>query len=423
MVIQDESIGSVHRNRDFRWLWASNALQETGRQFATLALSVTAVAVLGAEAWQVGVISALGLSAYLVIGLPAGVWVDRWPKRPVLVDAELIRAVAAASVVVAYIAGWLSVWQLMVVAAIISVTSVFSDTAQTAFTPAIVGPSRVSEATARIQSTDTSMQVVGPALAAAVLTRLAAPLLYVVTSVTGILAAVAASLIRAPEPREKGVTPPPFWASLIEGIAFVRRHPVLRTMLVTNALINAGAGVFATLIVLVALDDLGMTASGYALASGIGATGAIIGSLVAMRIRNRLGPIRTMLVGYCLLPVAALILPSAYVVPLPSVVFVAGSSFAFGLIVVTTMISSAGLRAEVTPPQLMGRATAANRFVTQGAMPLGALVAGIVGSAASNGVALLLSPLLLTLAAAAFALSPLRPHRALPDEWKHHLAA
>ncbi len=317
MVVQDESTGAVHRNTGFRWLWASNALQETGRQFATLALSVTAVAVRGAEAWQVGVISALGLSAYLVIGLPAGVWVDRWPKRPVLVCTELIRAVAAASVAVAYIAGWLSVWQLVVVAAIISVTSVFSDTAQTAFTPAIVGPSRVSEAAARIQSTDTSMQVVGPALAAAVLTRLAAPLLYVITSVTGILAAVAASLIRAPEPREEGVAPPPFWASLVEGIAFVRRHPVLRTMLVTNA----------------------------------------------------------------------------------------------------------GLRAEVTPPQLMGRATAANRFITQGAMPLGALVAGIVGSAASNGVALLLSPLLLTLAAAAFALSPLRPHRALPDEWKHHLAA
>lgn len=205
MVVQDESTGAVHRNTGFRWLWASNALQETGRQFATLALSVTAVAVLGAEAWQVGVISALGLSAYLVIGLPAGVWVDRWPKRPVLVCTELIRAVAAASVAVAYIAGWLSVWQLMVVAAIISVTSVFSDTAQTAFTPAIVGPSRVSKATARIQSTDTSMQVVGPALAAAVLTRLTAPLLYVFTSVTGILAAVAASLIRAPEPREKGV--------------------------------------------------------------------------------------------------------------------------------------------------------------------------------------------------------------------------
>ncbi|MEH3088698.1 MAG: MFS transporter [Microbacterium arborescens] len=421
-MTEDAPTGPVHRIAGFRRLWASNALQETGGQFATLALSVTAVTVVGAEAWQVGVISALGLSAYLLIGLPAGVWVDRWPKRSVLVGAELIRAVAAASIAVAYIAGWLTVWQLMAVAAIVSVTSVFSDTAQTAFVPAIVGPARVSEATARLQSTDTSMQVIGPALAAAVLTRLAAPLLYVITSVTGILAALTASLIRAPEPREKGVAPPPFWRSLVEGIAFVRRHPVLRTMLVTNALINAGAGVFATLIVLVALDDLGMTASGYALASGIGATGAIIGSLVAMRIRSRFGPIRTMFVGYCLLPLAALILPSAYILPLPPVVFVAASGFAFGLIVVTTMISSAGLRAEVTPPQLMGRAAAANRFVTQGAMPIGALTAGVVGSATSNGVALLLSPVLLTLAAVAFAVSPLRSHRTLPDEWKHRPA-
>ena len=93
-MTEDAPTGPVHRIAGFRRLWTSNALQETGRQFATLALSVTAVTVVGAEAWQVGVISALGLSAYLIVGLPAGVWVDRWPKRPVLISAELIRAVS-----------------------------------------------------------------------------------------------------------------------------------------------------------------------------------------------------------------------------------------------------------------------------------------------------------------------------------------
>src|SRR5699024_3151127 len=220
---------------------------------------------------------------------------------------------------------------------------------QTAFVPTIVGPANVSEATARLQSTDTTMQVVGPALAAALLTRMAAPLLYVVTAVTSVLPAAAAWSIRAPEPRQKGVQHAPFRKSLGDGFSFIRRHPVLRVFMVTNGLINTGAGVFATLIVLVALEDFRLSASSYALAGSIGATGGILGSPIAMPIRNRFGALRTMLVCYWLLPLAGLILPLGYVLPAPGPVFVAATRFAFGLVVVVSSISGAGLRAEVTP--------------------------------------------------------------------------
>ncbi|MGO0576449.1 MFS transporter [Ornithinimicrobium panacihumi] len=411
--------GGVHKVRDFRRLWFSNVSQEVGRQFGTLALSVTAVVVLEAAAWQVGLIMALGTSAYLVIGLPAGVWVDRWRKRPVLVTSDLLRAAATLSVPIAYVGEWLTVGHLMLVAAIISFTSVFSDTAQTAFVPTIVGPTNVSEATARLQSTDTTIQVVGPAVAAALLTRMAAPVLYVITAVTGVLSAAAAWSIRAPEPRQKGVQHPPFRRSLVAGFGFIRHHPVLRVFLVTNGLINTGAGVFATLIVLVALEDFGLSASSYALAGSIGATGGILGSLIAMPIRNRVGAIRTMLVCYWLLPLAGLILPLGYVLPGPGAVFVAGTSFAFGLVVVVSSISGAGLRAEVTPLDMMGRVTSAHRFVSLGAMPVGALLGGLVGGPLPYGVVLLLSPCLLVVAATVLLLSPLRPHRNLPEEWKH----
>lgn len=412
--------GAVHRVRDFRCLWFSNVSQEVGRQLGVLALSVTAVVVLEAAAWQVGLITALGTSAYLVIGLPAGVWVDRWRKRPVLVTADLLRAAATVSVPVAYLADRLTIEHLMLVAAVLSFTSVFSDTAQTAFVPTIVGTAHVSEATARLQSTDTTMQVVGPALAAALLTAVAAPLLYLVTAVTGVLSAGAAWSIRASEPRQKGVQHAPFRRSIGNGFSFIRRHPALRVFMVTNALINTGAGVFATLIVLVALDDFGLTASSYALAGSVGATGGILGSLIAMPIRNRLGAIRTMLFCYWLLPLAGLILPLGYVLPAPGAVFVAATFFSFGLVVVVSAISAAGLRAEVTPPDMMGRVSSANRFVTLGAMPVGALLAGLLAGPLPYGVVLLLSPGLIAVAATIFLVSPLRAHRDLPEEWKHH---
>jgi MFS family permease len=411
----------VHRVRDFRRLWLSNMAQEVGRQLGMLALSVTAVVVLEAAAWQVGLLTALVTSAYLVIGLPAGVWVDRWRKRPVLVTADLLRAAATVSVPLAYVADRLTIEHLMGVAAVLSLTSVFSDTAQTAFVPTIVGPTRVSEATARLQSTDTTMQVAGPALAAALLTLVAAPVLYVVTAVTGVLSAAAAWSIRAPEPHRKGVPHPPFRTSMGDGFRFIRRHPALRLFMVTNGLINTGAGVFATLIVLVALDDFGLTASSFALAGSVGATGGILGSLIAMPVRNRLGAIRTVLLCYCLLPLAGLILPMGYVLPAPGAVVVAATAFSFGLVVVVSAISAAGVRAEVTPPEMMGRVSSANRFVSLGAMPVGALLAGLLAGPLPYAVVLLLSPCLLAVAAAMFLTSPLRAHRDLPEEWKHHL--
>lgn len=112
-------------------------------------------------------------------------------------------------------------------------------------------------------------------------------------------------------------------------------------------------------------------------------------------------------------------LPLGYVLPAPGAVFVAATSFAFGLVVVVSSISAAGLRAEVTPPDMMGRVSSAHRFVSLGAMPVGALLAGLLAGPLPYGVVLLLSPCLITVAATVFLISPLRAHRNLPEEWKH----
>lgn len=409
----------VHRVRDFQRIWLSNLTQEVGRQVGVLALTVTAVAVLDASAFQVGLLTALGTIAYLLVGLPAGVWVDRWRKRLVLVVSDLVRAAATLSVAIAYLFDVLTIWQLLAVAATISFTSVFSDTAQTALLPSIVAPKNVSEATARLQSTDSTMQVLGPALASALLIRIAAPILYFVTAGMSVVSAAAAGSIRAREPRPVDIKHPPFFKSLFDGLRFIKESPVLRTFMVTNALINAGAGVFATLIVIVALDDWNLSASSYALATGIGATGGIIGSLIGMPIRRKLGAIRAIQVCYCLIPVAAFVLPSGYLLPIPPTVVVAGSSFLFGMIIVVSSISSAGIRAEVSPPAMMGRVTAAHRFFSQGALPLGAILAGTAATLLSNAHALLLSPIITVAASAIFLFSPLRRHRELPDHWKY----
>lgn len=154
------------------------------------------------------------------------------------------------------------------------------------------------------------------------------------------------------------------------------------------------------------------------MASGVGAVGGVIGALVGLRVKRALGEIRTVLVCYCALPLAALVLPLGYVIPGPGAIFVALSNFFFTLIVVTSSISSTGLRALVTPLDMMGRVSSASRFVTLGALPVGALAGGALGEAVPHGAAPLLAPVCMAAAAVVFLASPLRAHRHLPDEWK-----
>lgn len=415
--VGEPQASGVHRIRDFRLLWMANVAQEVGRQVSLLALSVTAIVVLDATAWQVGVITALGNSAYLLVGLPAGVWIDRWPKRPVMVTVELVRVVAALSVPVAFLGDWLTILQLMVVAGVVSFSMVFSDTAQTAFVPRIVGPQHVSEATARLQSTDTTMQVVGPGFAALLLTRVAAPYLYWVSVASAVFAALMLRGVRTSEPASEGKSHQPFWPAIRSGVSFVFRHPALRVFMGINACLNTGAGAFATLATLVALQDFGVPPEQYAIAGSVGAVGGIMGATLGLRVKRWLGEIRTIVVCYCLLPGAALILPLGYLLPGPGVIYVAASDFVFGLVIVVSSISAAGLRAQVTPLDMMGRVSSASRFVTLGALPVGALLGGALGEWLPFAYAILVAPFLMVIAAMICLASPLRARRHLPEEW------
>lgn len=408
----------VHRHPGFRRLWLANLAGETGSQFATLALSVTAVVVLEASALQVGVLTALGHAAYLVLGIPAGVWVDGWRKRPVLVVADLLRAVAVLTVPLAHWAGTLAVAHLMAVAATVSVATVFSDTAHTAVLPPLVGRARVSEANARLQATDSTVRVVGPSLAGALLGRVAAPVLYVVTAVTAAASALLSASLRLEEPRLSRQEREPFGRSVRTGLRFVARHPALRTSMVTSATNNLGAGMFMAVATVFVLRDLGMDPAAYALAGAVGATGGILGSLAGLPVRRRLGEIRTIVACYHVRPLAFLILPVAVVAPVPAVVLLAVSDFVFGFVTVVSSISSTGVRARVTPHHLMARVSAASRFVSLGMVPLGAVLGGALASVLPRSVVLVAAAGVAALAVPVALASPLRPHRDVPREWE-----
>ncbi|WP_427017771.1 MFS transporter [Pseudarthrobacter sp. P1] len=406
----------LFRQAGYVRLWLANVAGGLGEQFAILALSVTAVLVLHATPFEVGVITALGHAGNLVLGIPIGVWVDRWQKKSVLVTAELIQFAAVASIPVAWFLGGLSILQIMVVAALTGTAGVFFDTAHTSILPLLVGRDRVSEANARLQTSTTTLSIVGPGVGGQILRLVAAPVLYIFTAATHLLSVLL--LVQMPvreEPLPKADRVP-FRESLATGWRFVLAHPVLRTFMMTAAANNLGAGALTAIVPIFVLRQLGITPETYGLLLSIGAVGGIVGSLIGLKVKDWLGEVRTVVVANVTLPVAFALLPLVTVVPLPPVVAVAGSEFLFGVIIVVGTVSSSGIRAKITPARMMGRVASASRFVSLGAIPVGSVVGGLVGTWLGSVPGLWLSVGLAALAAVISITSPLRPMRDLPPE-------
>ncbi|MCL2516603.1 MAG: MFS transporter [Microbacteriaceae bacterium] len=403
---------------DFARLWASNLLGDVGAAFATLALSVTAVAVLHANAFQVAVIAALGNGAYLFLGVPAGVWADRMPAKRLLIAADLARFAAVATVPVAFALHALTVGQLMAVAAVTSAANVVFEVAHTTAVPTVVGRGHVAEASAALQAADSTVNVVGPGLAGWLIAATAGPVAYVVTAAMHLGSSVSAALLRSPARTGTAVQHPPFWASLRTGLAFVARTPLQRTFALAAATINFGAGFIAAAYALFVLRTLHLTAAQYGVILAIGAVGGILASLIGMRVRALLGEIRGQIICYALIPVAFAPAPLAPHLPVPPFVSLTVAEFLLNLLIVTSAISSSGVYPRITPPELFGRATAARRTITMGVLPLGTLLGGVLGSAFGYTATLWVGTGVIACSVLVFATSPIIRLRDLPREWE-----
>jgi len=408
----------VFSNRGFRRLWLANSVGGLGQQFSVLALSVTIVQVLHATPAQVGLVAALSTVANLVFGIPIGVWVDALPAKWVLVVAALVRGLAVLAIPVAFLMGALTIVQCMIVAALAGTATVFFDTAHTTILPMLVTRQRVAEASARLQTVDTTVAVVGPGLAGQALRVVSGPMLYLVSGLGQLVAAALVASMSVTREHDLAVRDrEPFWGSLRSGLVYVVRHPVLRIFVVTNAAINLGAGVLQSVLSIFVLRQLGLSASVYGLVLSVGAVGGIVGSLIAMPLVGRFGDMRTRTVTLYALPFAMALIPLTAVLPVAPVVTLAVSEFLISGIIVTTSIPAIGIRAKVTPLALMGRVSAASRTVSLGVLPLGALLGGAVGTVASSQVALWTAVSLAMLGALIMFGSPLRGMRELSSEW------
>ena len=239
--------GALWGHRDFRLLWGGETVSELGAQVSRLAIPLLAVRTLHATTFEMGLLTAASTAAFLVVGLPAGAWVDRMRRRRLMIGADLGRVLALGSVPVAYALGWLTLAQLFVVTLVSGVLTVFFDVAYQSYLPALVGRAHLVEGNAKLTGSEQAAAVAGPSLAGWLVQLLGSATAVAVDAASFVVSALALSAIRADEPRPDVPDGghPRLRHDMAEGLRFVFSDALLRAIAATTATANLFAGIAA----------------------------------------------------------------------------------------------------------------------------------------------------------------------------------
>jgi MFS family permease len=401
--------GGLWRHRDFLKLWAGETISMIGSQVDDLALGFVAIVVLDATPFEVAVLGMLNFLPFVLLALPAGVWIDRMRRRPILVGTDVARAALLATIPLAYVADVLTLWHLYVVVFLVGACQVFFDVAYQSYLPSLVEREQIIEGNAKLEVSRSGSQVVGPGLAGALVEIFTAPYAVLVDAVSFLASALFLLGIRTREARPR---PPAadqrstsLGSELREGIGFVLRSPTLRAQAGCTATSNLFASLAGAILLVFAVRELELSAAVIGAVLSVGAIGSLAGALTARRIARRFG------IGPTSIVAAAFFGPSFCLIALApagtrSIPFLVVAQLVLGFAVVVYNVAQVSYRQAICPPGLQGRMNSVMRFMVWGTIPIGTLAGGalatwiglretIVVGAVGGGLAflwLLLSP-------------------------------
>jgi MFS family permease len=372
--------GGLWRHPDFIRLWSAETVSQFGTQFTQLALPLVAIDVLHVSAFEVAALTTVEFLPFLLVSLPAGVWVDRLRRRPILVIGDLSRALLLASVPVSYWTGHLSMTQLYVVGFLVGIATVFFDVAYQSYLPSIVERQQLIDGNAKLEISRAAAQLGGPGLAGIVVNALRAPAALVFDAVSFVGSAAFIFSIRKAESAVRVDAPHRHMREeLREGLQWVLRHAYLKNIAACTGLFNFFGNMAFAVVLVFARRDLHLSPLAIGLAFTLSNVGPLVAAFNANRISDRfgvghtiilasiIGGPMTLLVAFAPQGNAALLL----LVP----VFAVG-----GLSNVIYNVTQVSLRQAITPERLQGRMNSVMRFIVWGTLPLGALVGGLLAS-------------------------------------------
>ena len=375
---------SLWRHRDFMKLWTAQTITQFGDEITQFAIPLVAILTLRATPFEIGLLGTFQFLPFILLTIPAGVWVDRVRRRPILIGADVGRAVLLLSIPAAFVGDWLTMVQLYVVAFAVGCLEVFFDVAYQSYLPAVVERNQLVEGNAKLELSNSASSVVGPGVAGLVVELVRAPFAIVFHAVAYAVAIVFLAIIRRPEPPIPSHDPaqgkrPSMLAEARAGMGYVLNHPYLRNIAACTGTLNLFGNIGGVILVLYIVEELGLNPGTLGLIFAIGNVGVLVGALTAERLAGwiGLGPTivwSALLSSFTLVAVA--IAPREAPIPF----LVAGGVIGAATSVIYN-VNQVSLRQAITPERMLGRMNATMRFIVWGTIPIGAMAGGLLGGA------------------------------------------
>jgi MFS family permease len=376
--------GGLWRHPDFLKLWSAETISVFGSQVGQLALPLVAILVLDASPFEVAALGTVAFLPFIFFALPAGVWVDRMRRRPILIAGDLGRAALLATIALAYAADTLTMWHLFVVAFLVGVCTVFFDVAYQSYLPSLVERNQIIDGNSKLEISRAASQVGGPGLGGALVEIFTAPYAVLVDAISFLGSAAFLFGIRkheerpAVEPAADG-SKPKMRTELKEGLRFVWDNRNLRAQAGCTAVSNFFSSVAFSIYLVFAVRELDLSPGVIGVVFSIGSAGSLVAALTATRVSGRFGIGPTTIATAVLWGPALLLIglaPAGY----GALPFLVASQVLLGFAAVVYNIVQVSYRQAICPPRLQGRMNSVMRFMVWGTIPLGTLLGGALAT-------------------------------------------
>jgi MFS family permease len=376
--------GGLWRHGDFLKLWSAETISQFGSQIGGFALPLVAIITLGATPFQVSALFVVQFAPFLLISLPAGVWVDRLPRRPILILGDLGRFAALLTIPITYALDALTIWQLYGVGLFVGVCTVFFDIAYQSYLPSLVERTQLVEGNSKLEVSRSAAQLSGPALAGVLVEVLKAPFAILFDAISFLVSGLFVLLIgkreeNVPTRAERKEAKSSMRSELREGLAWVLGNPYLRTISMSTATFNLFGSMMFAILAVYLVRGLDMSPATIGAIFAVGQGGYLLGALFAGRISRWIGIGPAILLG-ALGGVAQLLVPLAPQDANDAIPFLVVATLLVSFGVVLYNVNQLSMRQAITPERLQGRMNSTIRFIVWGVMPIGQLTGGALAT-------------------------------------------
>jgi MFS family permease len=408
-------------NRDFLRLWSAQAISVFGSQISALAIPLVAASYLHVDAFQFALLGTIEFLPFILFALPAGAWVDRLRRRPILISGDLGRAIVLATIPVVYALNpaWLTIWQLYLVGFVAGTLTVFFDVADQSYLPSVIERDQLIEGNSRLQTSQSAAQIAGPGIAGFLVGIVTAPFAILLDSLSFVASALLVFLIRRPEPPiedhvDASGKRPSFLAQVREGMGFVLGNRSLRGIAAGTSTSNLFGNIGGSIVLLYMVQGLNLSPAEIGIVFALGNIGTLVGALTANRVASRLGLgptiVGSLFVG-SFFPLLVAIAPASSPIP-----FLVLAGMLGGISQMVYNINQVSYRQAICPPRMQGRMNATMRFFVWGTIPIGNIIGGVLGTTIGLHDAIWVSAVLSFIPAIFPFLSPIRHVRVMPDQ-------